>query len=425
MTLMEWLMLATGVSGALTVIWLVGLVQSCFVRSPVVELYAGSGVQPGGLLDRVLREIAAARREILFCTDLLENPSVAEALLAARSRGLTVEILLGTVAEVYTGSTLGMFLQQQLFPLIDDHASRIACHGLLIDGRTLLLASGPFHTEEEQCAGGVYLLRVQNLPEILGVFREILSALRTRSRPARQAPLPSPSSTFPVQTAMAAGAASSPSAPAQAAATPSTTDEVAETHQTDWSYYHAETAQWAAPPSAETQSNDWPTDPTQANASPSGAEASAVHAPAVHAPEVEEPLAAASSPQSLEDPLVSVSTPAVPVVAANSAPTAAPAVTPVASLLSRPLATYEAKATAEDELRQRMPRTARPALILEDHEDDEATPAAPPLGSTSATAPPVSQAAAELFARLRREVQARANKSIPPQASPPVPPGSD
>ncbi|MFQ3592493.1 MAG: hypothetical protein SNJ82_04795, partial [Gemmataceae bacterium] len=202
MTLMEWLMLATGVSGTFTFVWLFGIVHSWFVRPPSLEVHAGVG-----LLDRLLREIAAARREILFCTDMLENPSVAEALLTARSRGVRVEILHGTVAEVYSGSTLNLFIQHQLIPLIDDHSTRIACHACLMDGRTLLLASGPFHAEEEQSAGGAYLLRVQQMPEVLGAFRELFSGLRTRSRPARSCPVD------PIDYSVAPVASSTPSTP--------------------------------------------------------------------------------------------------------------------------------------------------------------------------------------------------------------------
>jgi hypothetical protein len=401
MHVMEWLMLATGVSGAFTLVWLWGNLRSWFVRPPVLQVHAGVG-----LLDQVLREIAAARREVLLCTDMLENPGVAEALLAARARKVNVEVLHGAVAEVYSGSTLGLLLQQQLVPSIDDHASRLACHCLLVDGRTLLLASGPFHPEEEQSAGGVYLLRIQHIPEVIGAFREILSGLRTRSRPAR-----------PLAGSLMPAVAPRPTPAMQAAPQPPETFAPPEpmppepmppepTLPPSWSYPHPETAELAA----------MLPEPTAPSVPPAFTEPAGEAMPASFA--------------TLPDPDPEPE----PETAPEPEPEPVGALPATKSLLSRPLATFEAPTSDAEELRQRLPRAVRRPPVLEDDGDEAvppvSTPAtprattAPPTASNAApaVAPPVTQAAAELFARLRREVQARGNKPIAPREGAPMSP---
>jgi hypothetical protein len=381
---MEWLMLATGVSGAFTLVWLFGIVQSWLVRQPVFQVQAGPGI-----LDLVLRDLAMARREILLCTDMLENPGVVEALLAARERKVNVEVLHGAVAEVYSGSTLGLFLGQQIVPLIDDHASRLACHCFLIDGQTLLLASGPFHPEEEQSAGGAYVLRVQHVPEVIGAFREILSGLRTRSRPAR--PTQSPGVAVTVPPTMTAPAVASPAmvSLAEAAVEPNVPPSWAEE-----SYHHPESVAWAASQETSQEAQEL---------SESLSPQSTTDTRPVPAARSDWQGMADCSPQTLSPPVEPFVEAPVPTTT---------------SLLSRPLATYEAPASERDELSQRLPRAVRKPILLED-EHEATTPAEASQPPVLTTAPPVTQAAAELFARLRREVQARGNSPIAPREPPP------
>jgi hypothetical protein len=331
MQLMEILLIATGFSGGLTLVWLARAAAGLFASRPATEPHFGPGT-----LDRVLRELAAARREVLLFTDGLNCPVVAQALVEARARKAQVDVVLGAVAETDSESSLPFLLDNGLAVMIEDHATRLSGNVLVIDGRTLVVASGPFHPDEEQHAAGCHLIVWKDQPEVVGPFREQVLARRTTTRPARRTLGPAavaPQQPFPSYTA--------PEPPAP-------------------SYTDPEPPPVAQPP-----------------------------APSYTAPEP--PMPAASSFPSYTTPEPEP----------EPEPDLPPPTPTVASLLSRPLATFEPPAENDEALR--MPRRPSPPDLSDDEFDGQALPDQAPSG-----APPVTLAAAELFARLRREVAARA-----------------
>lgn len=324
LTVMDYLLLATGLTGGLTLVWMSRLVAGLFSRRPYYQPHYGPGT-----LDRVLREIASARREVVMFTDSLACPEIAQALVEASGRKAQVEVILGAVCETDPESSVGFLLERGLTPLVEDHADRLSGNVLLIDGRTLLLASGQFHTDEEQ-AVGCHVLVVKDQVELIGAYREQVLACRTRARPARRHLGP-------------AGLA--PQAP--------------------FSY----------------MTPDYQPTPPPVSAPP---------APYT-APMASEPEPAMDAAMEQEE-----------------APHLPPPTPAVSSLLSRPLATFDPPAPEEDrDLRLPPRRPAPPALSDDEFEDHDTMPDRAPSGT-----PPVTLAAAELFARLRREVAARTEEPV-------------
>jgi hypothetical protein len=417
MQAMEILLLATGITGTFTLIWLFRLVKALFVSGPVLQIHPGAG-----LLDRLLREISSARREILLCADSVRYPALAEALLAAQWRRVQVELMLGTAAEADPQSTLGMLLDNQLVPLIDDHSARLACQILLIDGRSLFLSSGAFDPEEEQCAGGLHLVEIRHQPEVIGACRELLSGIRTRSRPARvpfaASPVSLPSSLHSTRTPPSVGELPPiPPSLLPPLATPVATPVSPALPREEPASMVAPLAQPVLPsqpiPEAEaeapaTEESPWPAygyhDPDTASEPVSETLRAMLRE---RAASVEEPDAEPASVLDTEPEPVSQSQPAMDPLPASTPP--------VRSMLSRSLATFEPPAGVEEELARRPSRRDRRPVLIDEESDN--SPATAATANSSVGAPPVTQAAAELFARLRREVQSRGNKPIAPPDS--------
>lgn len=200
--MMDLLLLATGLTGGLTLVWLLRLVAGLFGRPPVVAAQFGDGT-----VDRALRELAAARREVLLLTDCLDCPAIAQAIIEAHGRKMQVDLILGPSAETDPGSLLALLLEKGLMPLIDDHRPRVSGNVLLIDGRTLLVSSGPFHPDEEQQTAGSHLIVCKDQADLIGAFREQLLGCRAGARQPRgtvaasvQVPAASPEPSFPSYT---------------------------------------------------------------------------------------------------------------------------------------------------------------------------------------------------------------------------------
>jgi hypothetical protein len=132
---MDVLLIATGFTGALTLVWL--------ARLAVKVLFAQGGTAHFGesCTDAILAEVKGARREVLLAAGTLASRPVAQALVDARLRGAQVEVILGSAGEADADSELHFLAGQGLTPLVeDDPASR---DYLLIDGRTAVVLPSP------------------------------------------------------------------------------------------------------------------------------------------------------------------------------------------------------------------------------------------------------------------------------------------
>ena len=178
MQILEGLLLATGVSGALTVVWLVRLVWSQF-RPP---LLADVHFSPhGGCTEVVVREIGLARREVLLLAYGFTSLPIAQALVEAKLRGVHVEIILDHSNESDPHSEMAHLVEQGLVPLIDDHHAIAHNKVVLIDGGILVTGSFNFTTHAET-SNAENLLVLRHHPALVAVYRKDFFTHRDHAR---------------------------------------------------------------------------------------------------------------------------------------------------------------------------------------------------------------------------------------------------
>lgn len=187
---MDAVLIATGFTGALTVVWLGRLVGQLFRKAVSVAVSFAPG---GGCTDVLVREIGAARREVLVLAGQLANRTLAQALVDARLRGAGVELVLAPMNATNPGSDLAFLKEQGLEPLLGKPG--LLHHFVLIDGRTLLSASFPFVSRADTDLVG-NLLVVRGHTELLQACRE--EFVRHRELIREAAPLPAPTATAPI-----------------------------------------------------------------------------------------------------------------------------------------------------------------------------------------------------------------------------------
>src|SRR4051794_9371727 len=150
---MDWLLLATGFSGGLTLVFLVRWVHRRLFTPPSVAAYHSPR---GGCTDAIVAELKQARREILVQAYSFTSKPIAQALIDAKARGVRVDILLDRSNEAEAYTELGHFLQQGLTPLVDAHHAIAHNKIIIIDRRTLITGSFNFtHQAEHENAENV------------------------------------------------------------------------------------------------------------------------------------------------------------------------------------------------------------------------------------------------------------------------------
>src|SRR5947209_7930979 len=111
---MDWLLIATGFTGALTLVWLIRLAHRTFWTLPSLEAFvcpAGTGFEVA------LPHLQLARREVVVVASGLTRPAFAQALVDVRlKRKVNVEVLLAQDSEDDPSSTLPFLLEQGLRP---------------------------------------------------------------------------------------------------------------------------------------------------------------------------------------------------------------------------------------------------------------------------------------------------------------------
>ena len=165
---MMWVLLATGFTGALTFVFLVRWVHRLLGTMSSVAVHFSP---KGGATEAVIRELKAARREILVQAYSFSSKPIATALVDAKTRGVQVEIILDRSNEQETYSDLPLFLEQGLAPLID--AQHAIAHNkmMLIDQRTLITGSFNF-THQAEAENAENLVIVKGHSELLRAYRQ-------------------------------------------------------------------------------------------------------------------------------------------------------------------------------------------------------------------------------------------------------------
>ena len=148
---MEWLLIATGFTGALSLLYLLRAAHHAWMTPPSLEAHFSP---KGGCTDAIVREIQHARHEILVLAYSFTSKPIAQALVDAKLRGVHVDIVLDHSNEKEEYTDLHFFLQQGLHPVIDPHHAIAHNKVMVIDNRTLLTGSFNFTQRQRSFVNG-------------------------------------------------------------------------------------------------------------------------------------------------------------------------------------------------------------------------------------------------------------------------------
>src|SRR5262249_18749132 len=129
--------------------------------------------------DAVVRELKAARREVLVQAFTFGCRPLAQALVNAKMRGLRVDILLDWGAEKDAAGDLTFFQEQGLTPLIN--AQFLSAHDkvVIIDGRTVITGSFDF-TQQAEEDNAENLLVIKGYPGLVKAYRDRFEAMKSK-----------------------------------------------------------------------------------------------------------------------------------------------------------------------------------------------------------------------------------------------------
>jgi phosphatidylserine/phosphatidylglycerophosphate/cardiolipin synthase-like enzyme len=164
---MDTLLMATGFTGALTLIYLARLVHK-WLRPPLaVTAFFSPG---GGCTDAIVKEIGLAKREILVLAYGFTSHPIAQALADAKARAVDVHIILDHSNEKEAHTELPFLLEQKLEPLIDAHHAIAHNKVMLIDGKTIITGSFNF-TQHAESNNAENLVIIKGHPELVAAYR--------------------------------------------------------------------------------------------------------------------------------------------------------------------------------------------------------------------------------------------------------------
>src|SRR5438552_3620169 len=175
---MEWLLLATGFTGAYTLLFLASLAYHRFAMPPSVAAHFSP---KGGCTDVVVAELKRARHEVLVLAYSFTSQPIAQALVDAKLRGARVEIVLDHSNENEAHTDLPFFLAQGLTPLIDPHHAIAHNKVMVIDGHTVLTGSFNF-TNQAEHENAENLLVLKHYPDLARAYRENFHAHKEHAR---------------------------------------------------------------------------------------------------------------------------------------------------------------------------------------------------------------------------------------------------
>jgi phosphatidylserine/phosphatidylglycerophosphate/cardiolipin synthase-like enzyme len=177
--MMTWLLVATGFTGALTLVYLVRQTHSYFHAPPSLEVFHSP---KGGCTEAVVRELGRARSEVLVLAYSFTSKPIAQALMDAKARGVHVEILLDRSNEQETYSELADFLEKGLTTLIDAHHAIAHNKVMIIDQKTLITGSFNF-THQAEAENAENLLIVKGHPQMVQAYRKDYANHKAHSQP--------------------------------------------------------------------------------------------------------------------------------------------------------------------------------------------------------------------------------------------------
>ena len=175
---LTWLLLATGFTGGLTLVFLLRLPYRLFAKPTAYNVHFSP---KGGCTEVVVHEIQQARSEILVQAYSFTSQTIAQSLVDAKLRGVHVEIVLDHSQEKEPHTDLPFFIEQGLAPRIDDKHAIAHNKVMLIDHHTIITGSFNFTNQaEEHNAENMLILR--HYPDLAAMYRHNFLAHKEHSR---------------------------------------------------------------------------------------------------------------------------------------------------------------------------------------------------------------------------------------------------
>jgi phosphatidylserine/phosphatidylglycerophosphate/cardiolipin synthase-like enzyme len=185
--LFTWILLATGFTGALTLVFLWRLVCRSWGAIPSVAVCFSP---KGGCTEAVVRELKQARREVLVLAYSFTSKPIVEALVEAKKRGADVQIVLDRSNEKEEYSELPVLVAQGLTPHIDAHHAIAHNKVMIVDRRTVITGSFNF-THQAEVENAENLLVLKGHPELVARYRQDFLTHKAHSQaPGTAHPMP-------------------------------------------------------------------------------------------------------------------------------------------------------------------------------------------------------------------------------------------
>jgi phosphatidylserine/phosphatidylglycerophosphate/cardiolipin synthase-like enzyme len=177
----DWVEIATGFTGALTLVFLLRAAMRRLGRMPSVTAHFSP---KGGCTAALLQELKSARREILVQAYSFTSDALSTALIDAKKRGVHVDIVLDKSNELERYSDLRIFMDQGLAPTVDHNHAIAHNKVMIIDGKTLVTGSFNF-TKQAEDENAENLLIFKGHPEMVRAYRQNFLAHKAHSKPAQ------------------------------------------------------------------------------------------------------------------------------------------------------------------------------------------------------------------------------------------------
>ena len=175
---MDWLLIATGFTGALTLLHLVRMLHRLLFPVPSHSVHFSP---KGGCTDVVVNEIKRARREVLVLAYSFTSKPIAEALVEAKKRGVHIDIVLDHSNETEVHTDLQYFLDEGLAPTIDPHHAIAHNKIMVIDQHTVITGSFNF-TNQAEHENAENLLVLKHYPDLASAYRQNFTAHKEHAR---------------------------------------------------------------------------------------------------------------------------------------------------------------------------------------------------------------------------------------------------
>jgi phosphatidylserine/phosphatidylglycerophosphate/cardiolipin synthase-like enzyme len=177
---MQWVLIATGFQGALTLVFLLRRAYKFFVPPAETAVHFSP---KGGCQDAIVREINRARKEILVQAYSFTADPITFGLVEAKKRGVHVEVLLDRSNEEESYSDLHILTDNQVSLLID--AKHAIAHNkiMVIDRRIVITGSFNFTNQAEK-ENAENLLILTHHHALVKQYLENYQAHKSHSQPS-------------------------------------------------------------------------------------------------------------------------------------------------------------------------------------------------------------------------------------------------